>query len=170
MSVLPETGTVAPDFTLSDQMENLHILSALQGKWIVLYFYSKDQTSGCTKEACGFRDRAAAFAEQGAVILGVSRDSPESHREFAEKESLPFPLLADEDGEVSDAYGVLKMKTQNGKRVKGVLRTTFLIDPDGRIAKIYEDVDPSPHPEEVLRDLRKLSAKIKTRVPVHEEA
>ena len=145
-------GDPAPDFELIDQDGRMHSIEDYRGEWVVLYFYPKDGTPGCTTEACEFRDNIFAFRARNAQILGVSLDDVESHREFAEKHGLPFPLLADTGGVAASAYGV---KT----RLFGLTmarRQTFLIDPDGRIAKHYGDVDPDTHPGEVLGDLEKL--------------
>ncbi len=145
-------GMIAPEFELQDQSGRLHSLEDYRDRWVVLYFYPKDDTPGCTTEACEFRDNIFAYRELNAQILGVSLDDVESHREFAEKYSLPFPLLADTTGMTADSYGV---KTRMfGMKV--ARRQTFLIAPDGRIVRHYKDVDPEVHSEEVLADLRKL--------------
>ena len=145
-------GEPAPDFRLQDQKGEWHTLEAHRGSWIALYFYPKDDTPGCTKEACAFRDNIFAFEEIGATILGVSLDSVESHEAFAEKYSLPFSLLADTEGTAAEAYGVIGSFA--GMRI--AKRQSFLIDPEGRIVKHYEKVNPEPHSEEVLADLREL--------------
>ncbi len=147
-------GDRAPEFELPDQTGQLHSLEDYRDQWVVLYFYPKDETPGCTTEACEFRDNVFAFRKLNAQILGVSMDDVESHRNFAEKYSLPFPLLADVDGLTADAYGV---KT----RMLGMTvakRQTFIIAPDGRIAKHYQKVSPAEHSAEVIADLRDLSA------------
>ena len=147
-------GEVAPEFELSDQHGQLHSLEDYRDQWVVLYFYPKDETPGCTTEACEFRDNIFAFKDLNAQIIGVSLDDVESHKAFAENHGLPFPLLADIDGTASTAYGV---KTRAfGMTV--AKRQTFLIGPDGTIAKHYEKVNPSEHSKEVLADLRELSA------------
>jgi peroxiredoxin Q/BCP len=151
----PAVGDVAPEFRLQDQNGKWHMLADHRGQWVTLYFYPKDQTPGCTKEACAFRDNIFAFEELGAVILGVSLDDVRSHEEFAKKYSLPFPLLADTLGEVATRYGVLN----NFGIMKLAKRQTFLIGPDGRIVKHYEKVDAEKHSAEVLSDLRALGAK-----------
>ena len=146
------TGDSAPEFELSDQNGQLHSLEDYRDQWVVLYFYPKDETPGCTTEACEFRDNIFAYREMNAQILGVSLDDAESHKAFAENHGLPFPLLADVDGEASTAYGV---KT----RMFGMTvakRQTFIIGPDGKIAKHYEKVKPAEHAKEVLADLKKL--------------
>lgn len=147
-------GQPAPEFELSDQNGQLHSLEDYRDQWVVLYFYPKDQTPGCTTEACAFRDNIIAFREINAQILGVSLDDAESHQKFAEKHSLPFPLLADIEGKASEAYGV-KTKMLGMTIAK---RQTFLIDPQGKLAKHYEKVKPSTHSQQVLADLRELGA------------
>jgi peroxiredoxin Q/BCP len=143
-------GQAAPDFRLQDQRGDWHTLEQHRGQWIALYFYPKDDTPGCTTEACAFRDNIFAFDELNAVILGVSLDDIESHAAFAEKYSLPFSILADTEQQAATAYGVLR-KIGPMTLAK---RQSFLIDPDGNIVKHYEQVDPATHTEEVLADLR----------------
>ena len=155
MTPLP-AGIQAPDFSLRDQDGKTHSLSAYAGKWVVLYFYPKDDTPGCTVEACGFRDTHADFAAKNAAVLGVSADGIESHIAFAKKFSLPFPLLADTSRETVRAYGALRPATP--EKAEGILRVTYLIDPGGRIAKAYAVGDAAPHPGEVLQDVAALSA------------
>jgi peroxiredoxin Q/BCP len=135
-----ETGTKAPEFTLADQNGEMHSLSDYRGQKVILYFYPKDSTAGCTKEACGFRDRYPDIREKGAVILGVSKDSVKSHKNFEEKQELPFTLLSDPDKEVIQLYDVWQEKTMYGKKVFGVERSTYLIDEDGVIIKTYRKV------------------------------
>jgi len=147
-------GTPAPEFELPDQTGQLHSLEDYRDQWVVLYFYPKDETPGCTTEACEFRDNIFEFRRINAQILGVSFDDVESHLKFAENHQLPFPLLADVEGKAADAYGV---KT----RMFGMTvakRQTFLIDPAGNIAKHYEKVKPDTHSEQVLADLKELGA------------
>lgn len=145
-------GEAAPDFELRDQDGQLHSIEDYRGKWIALYFYPKDNTPGCTTEACEFRDNIFAFNRLNCQILGVSLDDEESHRAFSEKHGLPFPLLADTEGTTADAYGVkTKMMGMTVAR-----RQTFLIDPEGNIAKHYEKVDPETHSRQVLADLEDL--------------
>ncbi|WP_135256611.1 thioredoxin-dependent thiol peroxidase [Thermus caldilimi] len=151
-----EPGTAAPDFALPDQEGRIHRLSDYRGKWVVLYFYPKDDTPGCTKEACGFRDRMGDLQELGAVVLGVSADDISSHKRFAEKYGLNFPLLADPERGVILAYGAWGKKNLYGKEYEGVLRQTFLIDPEGRIAQVWRKVSPEGHAEEVAEALRAL--------------
>jgi thioredoxin-dependent peroxiredoxin len=148
-----EVGQPAPDFILPDQDGKQHRLSEYKGKWVLLYFYPEDDTPGCTKEACSFRDNLPRFAGVNAVILGVSIDSVASHKKFQEKYGLPFTLLSDETKQVENLYGVWGEKTFAGKNYMGTNRTSFLIDPQGNIAKIYEKVKPEIHAQEVLADL-----------------
>ena len=152
--MIPAVGTNAPDFTLSDQDGNVHTLSAYQGRWTLVYFYPKDDTPGCTKEACAIRDADPDLRELDAVVLGISADSVASHKKFAEKYGLQFPLLADEGHAIADQYGVWGLKKFMGREYEGILRTSFLIDPMGVIQKVYENVKPEIHAQEVLEDLR----------------
>jgi peroxiredoxin Q/BCP len=149
----PAVGSVAPAFKLQDQSGNWITLDAQRGKWLVLYFYPKDNTPGCTTEACEFRDNIFAFRSAGANVLGISVDDTDSHKSFANEHSLPFPLLADTTKNTARAYGVLY-------RALGIMelarRETFLIDPQGRIARHYVDVDPKGHSTAVLADLKAL--------------
>ena len=147
-------GNPAPEFELPDQVGQLHSLEDYRDQWVVLYFYPKDETPGCTTQACEFRDNIFAFRELNAQILGVSLDDVESHKAFADNYNLPFPLLADTEGVTADLYGV-KTKMMGWTVAK---RQTFLIDPDGKIAKHYEKVDPDEHSAEVLADLAALGA------------
>lgn len=147
------TGEAAPDFELPDQNGDMHSLEDYRDEWVALYFYPKDDTPGCTTEACEFRDDIFKFRRMGAQVLGVSLDDEASHKEFAEKYGLPFPLLADPEGTTADAYGV---KTR-WLGVSIAKRQTFLIDPQGRIAKHYADVDPETHSAELLADLAELT-------------
>ena len=147
-------GAPAPEFELPDQTGQLHSLEDYRDQWVVLYFYPKDETPGCTTEACEFRDSIYAFREMNTQILGVSFDDVESHFKFAEHHDLPFPLLADTDGKAAEAYGV-KTKMFGMTVAK---RQTFLIDPAGNIAKHYESVTPATHSAEVLTDLESLGA------------
>ena len=150
----PVVGSPAPEFELPDQTGQLHSLEDYRSQWVILYFYPKDETPGCTTEACEFRDNIYAFRDLNAQILGVSLDDVDSHKEFAENYSLPFPLLADTEGTTSTAYGV---KT----RMFGMTvakRQTFIIGPDGSIAKHYQKVKPEEHSTQVLADLKELGA------------
>ncbi len=146
----PEAGEVAPDFALPDQDGAPVRLSDLRGRKVILYFYPKDDTSGCTTQACELRDRAATFDAKDAVILGVSPDSAKSHQRFRSKYDLPFTLLADTDHAVAEQYGVWKEKTLYGRKYWGNERTTFVIDADGRIARVLERVKPATHADDVL--------------------
>jgi len=144
----------APDFSLFDENQVLHTLSKYRGTPVVLYFYPKDDTPGCTTEACSFRDDYHRYKQANVVILGVSPDSPKSHTKFKEKHQLPFTLLADEDHRVCELYGVWGKKKMYGREYEGVLRTTFLIDADGVILKIFENVKPNGHSEKVLAAIK----------------
>lgn len=148
--------TKAPKFTLMDEKGSKVSLSDFEGKPVVLYFYPKDDTPGCTTEACSFRDNYSKYEEMGAVILGISPDSEKSHAKFAAKHQLQFTLLVDEDHKVCDLYGVWGMKKFMGREYEGVHRTTFLIDREGMIAKVFEGVKPANHSSEVLTALAEL--------------
>lgn len=148
-----EAGKPAPDFSLLDQQGKQVTLSKLKGSPVILYFYPKDDTPGCTKEACAFRDEFAAFKQKGAIVLAVSTDAPRSHQKFAEKHNLPFTLIADETKQVVQAYGVWGEKTFMGRKYLGTHRVTFLIGPDGRIKRIWPEVKPETHAKEVLGTL-----------------
>jgi thioredoxin-dependent peroxiredoxin len=149
-----KTEKKAPDFSLFNQDGEKHTLSDYRGKWVVLYFYPKDDTPGCTVEACGMRDSMPRFKKIKAVLFGISPDSVVRHKKFAEKYDLSFALLADEKKEVVKKYGVWQKKKMMGREYMGVVRTSFLIDPKGTIVKIYEKVKPDGHAEEVLADLQ----------------
>ena len=151
----PAVGAAAPEFRLQDQAGKWHALKDYRGKWVVLYFYPKDNTPGCTTQACEFRDNIFAYREIGAVILGVSVDDVASHKAFAEENSLPFPILADSEKKTSTAYGTL---TKYLGIVELSQRDTFIIDPQGKVAKHYVKVDPKGHSELVLADLKQLAA------------
>ena len=146
-------GQPAPDFTLPDQDGTMHTLASYRGKWVLLYFYPKDNTPGCTAEARAIRDQFQDFQKIDAVVLGVSTDSVQSHKKFASAYQLPFTLLADEDKKVVALYGVFAEKKFLGKTYMGTMRTSFLIDPTGKIARVYEKVKPEKHASEVLADL-----------------
>jgi peroxiredoxin Q/BCP len=145
--------TQAPNFSLMDEKGKKVSLTDFKGKPVILYFYPKDDTPGCTTEACSFRDDYSKYTQAGAVILGVSPDSEKSHARFANKHHLPFTLLADEDHKVCELYGVWARKKFMGKEYDGVLRTTYLIDAQGMIAKVFAGVKPAEHSEEVLAAL-----------------
>ena len=149
-----EIGTPAPEFCLPDQNGQLHSLSDYRGKKVVLYFYPKDSTAGCTKQACGFAQLMPQFTERGAVILGVSKDSVKSHKRFEEKYGLPFTLLSDPELTAIGAYGVWQEKRLYGKASMGVVRTTYLIDEQGVIVRGFEKVKAADNPQQMLDELR----------------
>ena len=153
---MPKLHEPAPDFTLADQNGVPHTLSKLQGKWVLIYFYPKDDTPGCTKQACAIRDAWSEFEQQNCVVLGISTDGEKSHKKFEEKYTLPFTLLADTEKAVVKAYGVWSPKKFMGREFLGTQRTSFLVDPKGNIAKVYEKVKPELHAEMVLSDLKTL--------------
>jgi peroxiredoxin Q/BCP len=146
-------GIPAPDFQLLDDTNTPRKLSDFRGKNVILYFYPKDDTPGCTKEACNFRDDYSAYEKASVTILGVSPDDVAAHVKFKNKFQLPFPLLADIDHKICDLYGVWGPKKYMGREYEGVLRTTFLIDEDGKIAKVFENVRPAEHSAELLSAL-----------------
>ena len=148
-----QTGDKAPEFTSLNQDGEKVSLSDFKGKDVILYFYPRDDTPGCTKEACAFRDEFAEFKKQGAVVLGVSNDSAQSHAKFAAKHKLPFTLLADEDKQIVQAYGVWGQKSFMGRKYMGTFRVTFLIGGDGRIKQVWPLVKPAEHAAEVLKAL-----------------
>jgi thioredoxin-dependent peroxiredoxin len=149
---------LAQDFSLPDQNGKQHSLSGYRGKWVILYFYPKDDTTGCTKEACSFRDNLQTLASKNVVVLGVSADSAQSHQKFIEKYKLNFALLSDESKEVIKKYDAWGKKILYGKEYVGILRKTYLIDPNGEIAKVYEKVstENNVHTNEILKDLQTL--------------
>lgn len=151
----PEPGQLAPDFNLPDQNNVMHKLEAFKGSWLVLYFYPKDDTPGCTEEACAFRDDIYTLSQMGAKIIGVSVDTVASHEKFAKKYQLQFPLLADQAGEVANRYGAL---TDLGV-MKIARRYTFLINPEGKIAKVYKKVETSKHSKEIIEDIKSMATK-----------
>lgn len=159
---MPQEGSKAPAFSAPDETGKLWKLSDLKGRPVVLYFYPNDDTPGCTKEACGFRDASKELAKTGAVLLGVSRNDAKSHQKFKEKYSLDFPLLVD-DGKISDAYGTWVEKNMYGRTYMGMQRATFLIAPDGTIAKAYPKVKPEEHAAEVVEALQEFGYKPKAR-------
>jgi peroxiredoxin Q/BCP len=146
-------GDKAPAFSLKDHEGKTVSLSEFKGKPTVVYFYPKDNTPGCTKEACGFRDVYDQILEKGAVVIGISPDSETSHQKFRERQGLPFYLLADPDHKTAEAYGVWGEKTLYGRKYFGILRTSFIVDKEGRIAKIFPKVKPENHGQEVLAAL-----------------
>ncbi len=151
-----KVGDKAPGFELPDQDGKLHTLKEYAGKFVLLYFYPKDDTPGCTKEACTIRDNYGAFKKAGIVVLGASVDPVKKHKKFVEKYDLPFTLLADEEKTLVNDYGVWGKKKFMGREYMGIKRWSFLIDPKGKIAKVYEDVKPADHAEEVLADVNAL--------------
>ena len=148
-----EIGTKAPEFNLPDQNGTMHALADYRGRKVVLYFYPKDGTSGCTKQACSFAERMPQFTERGAVVLGVSKDTVASHKRFEEKYGLPFTLLSDPELEVIKAYDVWKEKKMYGKLSMGIVRTTYLIDEEGVIVRAFDKVKPSDNPQQMLDEL-----------------
>lgn len=150
MSSMPEVGQPAPEFSLPDANKNEVSLTDLKGKPVILYFYPKDDTPGCTKEACSFRDFYGEIQATGAQLYGASPDSPESHQAFAEKYNLTFPLLSDEDKSAAQSYGVWVERERNGQKSMGIARTTFAIDAAGKIANVWENVSPDTHGSEIV--------------------
>jgi len=148
-------GQAAPAFSLPDQQQKVRSLGDYSGKWLVIYFYPKDDTPGCTTEVCNFRDEIFKLHELGAEVVGVSVDNTDSHRKFAEKYSVPFPLLADEGGKVAEQYGSLRSMGP----IKFASRNTFIIDPQGKVARVYQDVDPKKHTAEVIADIKAMQAR-----------
>ncbi len=151
-----QIGNQAPEFTLADQNGNMHNLTHYSGQWIVLYFYPKDDTPGCTKEACSFRDNFEALRERGIVVMGVSKDTQASHKKFADKFNLNFTLLSDESTEMIKSYEAFGEKKFMGKTFQGIHRITYVIDPQGIIRKVYEKVKVEEHAQEILRDILNL--------------
>lgn len=147
-------GQEAPEFELLDNEGNLHKLSDYRGQTIVVYFYPKDDTPGCTKEACSFRDAYADYKQAGVEIIGISPDSEKSHSRFIQKYELPFTLLSDPDHKVCEAFGVWGLKKYMGREYEGVFRTTFIIGPDGIIKRVFENVKPADHSQEVLAEVQ----------------
>ena len=148
-----EVGTKAPGFTLPDQNGRMHSLKDYEGKKVILYFYPKDMTSGCSKQACRFAELYPQFRDKDAVILGVSKDSVSSHKKFEEKFGLPFTILSDTKQEVIQAYDVLKEKSMYGRKYLGVVRSTYLIDEKGRIAKAFGNVKATENPDQMLKEI-----------------
>ncbi|HMQ01457.1 MAG TPA: thioredoxin-dependent thiol peroxidase [Candidatus Doudnabacteria bacterium] len=153
----PQIGSTAPNFSLPDQDGQKHKLTDYKGRWVLLYFYPKDDTPGCTTEACAMRDNLPKFGKLQAKVFGISVDSVASHKKFAEKHRLNFTLLADEDKAVVTKYGVWQEKSMYGRKYLGTVRNSFLISPQGKIAKIYRKVKPEQHAAEVLADINELS-------------
>src|SRR3989338_10980617 len=157
MSIMKlKTGILAPDFKTVDQDGKTHKLPDYRGQWVLIYFYPEDDTPGCTKEACAIRDMMPDFKKLKLKVFGVSIQDAKSHKKFADKYNLPFTLLVDEDKKIVTKYGVWGKKKFMGREYMGTFRTSFLIDPKGKIAKIYENVKPETHAQEILSSLRKL--------------
>ena len=156
MSAHPKLSAVAPAINLPDQNNKMQKLSDYRGQWVLVYFYPKDDTPGCTTEACSLRDIFPKLGKLKAIVFGVSTDSVVNHKKFANKYKLPFTLLADDDKKVVAKYGVWAEKSMYGRKYFGILRTSFLIDPNGKIVRIYEKVKPAEHAEQVLKDLKEL--------------
>jgi thioredoxin-dependent peroxiredoxin len=153
----PIEGSPAPAFRAPDQEGIIRSSDEFRGSWILLYFYPQDDTPGCTVEACGLRDAFAEFHKRGVAIVGVSTDTVKSHQQFAQKYALPFTLLSDEDKTLVNAYGVWQQKSMYGKTYMGTVRSSFLIDPEGIVRKIYPKVKPEEHAAEIVRDLEALA-------------
>ncbi len=151
-----DVGKKAPAFALQDQNEKTHKLSGYKGQWVFLYFYPKDDTPGCTKEACGIRDVYSEFKKKNVQVFGVSKDSVKKHAKFVEKYELPFTLLSDESTKMIEAYGAWAKKKMMGREYMGILRISYLIDPNGKVAKVYPKVKPADHAAEILSDLEDL--------------
>jgi len=152
-----EQSQKAPDFCLSNQNGKQVRLSDFKNRWLLIYFYPKDDTPGCTKQACGIRDSMEEFMKKGLQVIGISTDGVRSHKKFYEKYNLPFDILADEKKEMVEAYGVWGKKKFMGREYMGTNRTSFLIDPDGKIVKIYPKVNPEEHADQVLKDFKELN-------------
>lgn len=155
----PPLNSQAPDFTLPDQFGATHSIAEYAGNYILLYFYPKDDTEGCTIEACSFRDRLNELKEKNVQVLGVSADDTASHKKFAEKYQLNFPLLADTNKKIIESYGVWREKENFGKKYMGIVRESFLINPEGIIIKHYENVKPETHVDDVIDDIKTLNNK-----------
>jgi peroxiredoxin Q/BCP len=156
-----KVGKKAPLFSLLDQQSNTHTLKQYAGQWVLIYFYPKDDTPGCTKEACTIAEVYKDFKRLKVAVLGVSKDSPKSHQKFALKYNLPFTLLSDPDMAMITKYGAFKEKSMFGKPVRSTLRISYLIAPDGTIAKVYPEVDPANHAMELLKDIKALQKEAK---------
>jgi peroxiredoxin Q/BCP len=148
-------NSYAPDFSLKDQDGKIHSLSDYKGNWVVLYFYPRDMTPGCTTEACSFRDKFPEFQKIKAKILGVSKDDLKQHKKFTDKYQLPFSLLSDQQGDVCKAYEVWQKKNMYGKELMGIIRSTYLINPRGMITKVYSKVKVEEHADQLLEELKK---------------
>ncbi|GAB4193656.1 MAG: thioredoxin-dependent thiol peroxidase [Phycisphaeraceae bacterium] len=160
---LVDVGRAAPSFTLKDQQGRTHRLRDYRGRWVVLYFYPRDNTPGCTTQACGFRDQMGPLRRHGAVVLGISPDDAQSHQKFDQKHGLGFPLLVDPGQKVATRYGVWREKNLYGRKHMGIVRTTYLINPDGRVAHRWDKVKVAGHIDEVLATLNELRKKSKAK-------
>lgn len=156
MAITLAAGDTAPAFDLPDQDGNVHRLAEYRGRTVVVYFYPRDETPGCTAQACSFRDALDEIAAEGAVVLGISADDAQSHRSFRDNHGLPFPLLVDEDAGVAKEYGAWGEKVFYGRRILGLTRSTFVIGPDGRLLKVWKRARPKEHGQAVLKALRSL--------------
>lgn len=154
-----KVGKKAPTFSLPDQDKVTHTLKQYAGKLLLIYFYPKDDTPGCTKEACMITDVYKDFKKLGISVIGVSKDSPKSHKKFAEKYSLPFTLLSDKDGVMIEKYGAFQEKSMFGKTYLGIVRMSYLIDGEGKVLKVYPKVDPASHALEILKDVKEMTKK-----------
>ena len=154
MAITLAAGDVAPDFALADQDGTIHSLAGYLGRTVVLYFYPRDETPGCTTQACSFRDHHAEILAAGAIVLGISRDDADSHRDFRERHRLPFPLLVDDETTVATRYGAWGEKVLYGRRFQGMTRSTFIIGPDGILTRVWKRARPAEHGVAVLRALR----------------
>ena len=151
-----ETGIKVPNFSLADQNGQVHNINDYRGRWVIIYFYPKDLTPGCTTEACNFQDALPDFTSIDAVIFGISKDSVDKHKKFADKYNLHFNLLSDENSDVCEQFGVWQKKSMYGKEYMGIVRSTFIVNPDGKIVKVYPKVKVNEHHTEILNDLKEL--------------
>ena len=151
-----ETGQSVPQFSLPDQNGKIHNINDYKDQWVILYFYPKDLTPGCTTEACNFQEALPDFNAIDAVIFGISKDSPEQHKKFVSKYNLQFNLLSDEHSDVCEKFGVWQKKSNYGKEYMGIVRSTFLVNPEGKIARVYPKVNVKEHHQEILNDLKTL--------------
>lgn len=151
-----ETGQSVPQFSLPDQNGKIHNINDYKDQWVILYFYPKDLTPGCTTEACNFQEALPDFNAIDAVIFGISKDSPEQHKKFVSKYNLQFSLLSDEHSDVCEKFGVWQKKSNYGKEYMGIVRSTFLVNPEGKIARVYPKVNVKEHHQEILNDLKTL--------------
>ncbi|HEY0964497.1 MAG TPA: thioredoxin-dependent thiol peroxidase [Candidatus Paceibacterota bacterium] len=152
-----DIGSIAPTFSLADQDGKNRSLAEFKGQWVLIYFYPKDDTPGCTKEACTIAEVYDDFNKQRIAVLGVSKDSPQSHKKFAEKYRLPFTLLSDQKGDMIEAYGAWGEKSMFGRRFMGIRRISYLIDGEGKVVRVYPEVDPASHALQILNDVKSLA-------------